>query len=352
MEENERLYWADLLRILATLAVIGLHVCSGDFFNNGDVYSSEWLTVNFYGSLTKWCVPVFVMISGMMFLNPQKEVTLKSIYKKYLPRLAVAFLLWSVVYIVAFNRDRLFNINAANLKYLFERLVMGHYHMWFIYMMIGLYLVTPFLRVLVKNCSRKMLEYFLLLWLVFSIIIPVVRMLPNTWLVGQVTGHLGMGFVTTYVGYFVLGYYLSSIPLNKKQGIWMSSAFLLGGAVTIGISTALSLLEGTANRLAHGNNVPNVMLMAAGVFVFFRVYVAKIKINERISKIILEVSSCCFGIYLVHVIFIEVLNKIGMKITTFHPLISAPIMIASIFIASLVFTFILRKFKLGRKYLS
>ena len=351
-DNSKRLYWVDLLRILATLAVIGLHICSTGIWYDTDVSSSVWIAVNFYASLSKWCVPVFVMISGSLFLTPTKEITISSIYTKYVPRLVVAFVIWSILYIIAYNLNNLQHLNTTTVKELGTKFVTGHYHMWFIYMIIGLYMITPPLKKMISNCDKKMIEYFLLLWIIFSILIPTIRIIPNTDLVGKLSQNMGMGFVTNFVGYYVLGYYLSIIKLTKKTKWILCLCGFIGGIATVGISTALSLSSGLPNRSIHGNSAVNVALMAIGVFSAFRIFIPSLKLSKFTKVIISELSNNCFGIYLSHAMFIPILARVGINLSAFHPILSVPAVVVSVFFTSYIFTWIIRRFKVGRSYLS
>ncbi len=91
----ERKIYCDYLRLLATFAVIILHVSASNWYS-ANVNSIEWQSFNFYDSIVRWCVPIFVMISGSLFLN--KDISLKTIYNKYIPRMIIAFFTWSIFY--------------------------------------------------------------------------------------------------------------------------------------------------------------------------------------------------------------------------------------------------------------
>ncbi len=91
-----RTVYFDHLRVFATFAVIILHISSSRNWYTADVNGSEWQVLNFYDSLSRWSVPVFLMISGSLFLN--REIPLKKMYSKYILRLAVAFVFWAVIY--------------------------------------------------------------------------------------------------------------------------------------------------------------------------------------------------------------------------------------------------------------
>ena len=91
--QNNRILYPDILRILAVFAVMMIHVSASGFYTN-PVQSFTWQVVNFYEWMVRWAVPVFVMVSGMFFLNPQKEITLSKLYRKSIFRIVMALITW------------------------------------------------------------------------------------------------------------------------------------------------------------------------------------------------------------------------------------------------------------------
>ena len=94
---NSRIIYADLLRIIATFAVIVLHVSASKWYDT-PVKDFNWQIYNLYDSLVRWAVPIFVMLSGMFFLNPEKFVSTSNIIKKYIFRILLAIIVWGLFY--------------------------------------------------------------------------------------------------------------------------------------------------------------------------------------------------------------------------------------------------------------
>lgn len=152
-QENKRILYFDILRIIACFAVIMLNLTS-KWFNILSLNTQSWMVLNVYNGLAHVAVPVFVMISGALFLNPEKNVELSVLLKKNVLRIAVAFVFWSGVYSIL---DRLQGVRMRDIMFGF---LSGHDHLWFLYMIAGLYLVTPLLRKLTE--SEKLTKYFLI----------------------------------------------------------------------------------------------------------------------------------------------------------------------------------------------
>ena len=139
---GERVAYLDLLRVVSICFVVMIHTVYQSF-NSLPVEGWEWQTLNVYDSLSRWAVPIFVMISGALFLDRQKP--LREILKKNVLRLVTAYLFWLAVYSVI-NQIYYHDFDST-----LTHIIKGHYHMWFILMIIGLYLVTPLLRKIVED---------------------------------------------------------------------------------------------------------------------------------------------------------------------------------------------------------
>lgn len=144
-----RKQFLDVLRVLATCAVVLMHVLTGatDVTDASIVpeYRSLLLSVM---DLVTWCVPIFLLISGYLFLNPERTLTYLVMIKKYCRRIALAILLFGVPYaaselVVAERTFRVMMIPEA-----LKMTLTGHTwsHMWYLYLILFLYLITPLLK--------------------------------------------------------------------------------------------------------------------------------------------------------------------------------------------------------------
>jgi len=139
---NDRIISFDYLRVLSTLAVIVLHVAVQNW-RETDVNGYAWQTFNFFDGISRWAVPIFIMISGVLFLN--REVSLKKIFSKYILRMVVAYVFWSFFYMIFEEGTKFEKLNIF---------LQGHYHMWFILMIIGLYMLLPIIKPITENKRR------------------------------------------------------------------------------------------------------------------------------------------------------------------------------------------------------
>jgi surface polysaccharide O-acyltransferase-like enzyme len=129
----------DYLRVAATISVVVLHVSAQNWYSfNGR--SFEWNVFNFYDSIVRWGVPIFLMISGSLFLY--RDIEIKNLYRKYILRLFVAYCFWALFYAVYSPIiDSIIGKGfALPIKSIIKNTISGNYHMWFIPMIIGTYM--------------------------------------------------------------------------------------------------------------------------------------------------------------------------------------------------------------------
>jgi surface polysaccharide O-acyltransferase-like enzyme len=135
------------------VAVVWLHVCA-DVLLKPDVGLAEWWTGNIADAASRWCVPMFVMLSGALLLSDRKPLSPREFYIRRAARLLPALIFWTALYL-AYRRLR----DHTSLMELLKDTVKGepYFHLWFLYMIVGLYAVTPLLRIVVNHGGRRML---------------------------------------------------------------------------------------------------------------------------------------------------------------------------------------------------
>jgi len=200
--KKERLYWVDGLRIFPAYSVIFIH-CADVDIKPMELFSSEWKAHYFYFSILKPCVPIFVMITGLFFLDPNKKITLGSIYSKSITRLLKGFAFWSLYYNAV---DELF-INEfsrpptdfwSRVGYVVKYTILGgnRNHIWYINFCIGLYMMAPIFRELI---SKKQLAWYVaLLSVLFYQLLPTIGDLFITFKFLPDVGQILKAWVNTF----------------------------------------------------------------------------------------------------------------------------------------------------------
>lgn len=218
--------YIDLLRIVATFGVIMLHTSASKWYDT-PVNSFNWQIMNMYDSLVRWNVPIFIMISGVFHLRPNKsDVNFKdelgTIYKKVF-RIVCAIIFWGVLYNSLNLAGKYFIKNEPITLYKIIRipglLILGpaYYHLWFLYMLIGLYLLTPVFRCFMNNCKRQHIEYVLFLFFIVGTCFPFMNGILNNFSVFNGKSiYFPVAELTGYIGYYIAGYYFSNYELRKN----------------------------------------------------------------------------------------------------------------------------------------
>lgn len=166
--EKKRIAYLDVLRILSMFFIVLIHVSGSMAWYNTIPKSRSWQFLNLLDGISRFSVPIFLMISGCIFLNLKREITHSQLLHKNIKRIAIAFFTWSLVYALY----EYWAIPGIAKSVVIGMFFAGHYHMWFLPCIVGMYLITPLLRMWAKD-ERK-LRYFLILTIIFAILIPSV----------------------------------------------------------------------------------------------------------------------------------------------------------------------------------
>ena len=235
---NGRLAYADLLRVFASFAVILFHLAGGDV-SVVPVGSPNWQVFNLYNSLTHWCVPVFVMLSGMFMLDTKKSLPLSKLLLHNCLRILICLMFWggiyaTVEYCTAGGRFTWPGLWAAILNALRGD---TRYHLWFLYMILGLYLITPILRAFCRGASRGDFHWFFFIAFLFASVLPTLFKLWPRWGFLPVLRvwyeRLDIQLVMGYVGYYVAGWYLREYTLSRLAEALIYVLGLGGAALTV-----------------------------------------------------------------------------------------------------------------------
>ena len=335
----------DILRLMAMLAVIWVHVggMETDRLPTSDT-DCQWLI--FLKSVMTWEIPVYVMISGRFFLDPERQLPFSQI-RKAIGRLIPAFVVWNVVYQTYYILTD--SYVGLNWKGILSQALIGPYHFWYLYMIAGLYLISPFLRRITED--KGLSEYFIGLFFLFMLLTKYAVLVPFAGpTLSSMLDSMGMKFVMGYSGYYVLGYYLHRYPLSGKQERWLyicGAALLLLGA---GANTVCSVREGAYTERFTGYTNPNTIIAAAAVYTLFTKRIRRVSFSEKAVGLISTLSEYSFGVYLIHGLILNMFAAAGLKPTVLHPLLAMPLITLLAFAVTAVLVMGMRRIpKVGRK---
>ena len=340
----QTLEWVNNLKVISLFAVIVLHTASPLLMDFKKANLNDWLVGDFYNALVRFAVPVFVMISGALLLHREYEIG--DFLKRRLSRVIWPFLFWSLVYIgyslyteeITFTNDVWGNIHIV-----LHQLKNGaYYHLWYVYMLIGLYLFIPVISKFVQNASENEIIYFLVVWfVVISFSQPYLsRFQP------LIDVHYFMG----YLGYLVLGHYLAFKELPGGLKIPLIIYFLVCLASITAGTYFISANNKDLSTLMYEPLGPFIILYASGIFLLARITV--LKLPETIAKVRDVAGGLTLGIYLCHALFLSLLSDQGVSYTLCTPILSIPLTALVCFLLSFLLIFIVIKIPFIGKYVS
>ena len=348
---RNRIFYLDQVRALAIILVILCHVLR-EYTKIRPIGSVGWSSTAFLIDFGVMGVPLFLMISGSLLLN--RDYELGDFLKRRFSRILIPFIFWALLLpifkIITYPTD------PSNYLTLF---LDSQY--WFVWMLIGVYLFLPILNSFIKEFKMKGVEYFLVIWLL-TIGLNTFGIYPFH--------NLELSYFAGYVGYIVLGYYLTNKEFNltDRQMIWLSLIIFI---VFTAINIRFTLTHGKVG-LTGDNNLKYyhyetliVVLQSTGVFLFF-VYYAKYcskhvntfrnKVysffkDTFMSKIILTISVCSYGMFLIHYFIVYGLRWIDHNM---FPIYSAsvaylPIVLILVIFLSWLIIYVLSKIPILRE---
>lgn len=340
MQTLERKGDIDLIKTVAVFCIVCIHSCGNGYYC--EYGSFDWMCTIFWGGWTRVGVPLFLMCSGALMLDPDKPLPMKKLYGRSMLRLLLALLFWTGVY----GLYRLADAHAlswASLWELFKDLVQFRHegHLYFIQIMLLVYALLPLTRLLVQKASRRELEYALLIWFALAIVHPTLRPYWPLRQFGDIVGQWGLNLTWASVGYGLLGWYLRRYAPGKKLHYVL--LFLLGFAVTYFATWKLSAdhwpLYGS---LLNGNTV-NVCLMSVGVY--------GLCLGAKPRRWTEFFSRASFCIYLSHMLVILLFQKIPFTSQTLPCIVSIPLVALAAITCSTLLYLLLRRIPFVRRWL-
>ena len=338
MSKN-RVYYLDMLKIFACFAVIMIHITAANWYT--EEISSYWLVNNTYNALSKWAVPLFVMVSGALFLS--RDIPLKKLFTKYIFRMLVLLFIWGMVY-WCFSAG---TISLAVLKDSLKKILSGkvYSHLWYLFMLVGLYLITPVIRGFVKSSDKQTIFYFIALLFAIQIALPYATAKISA--LDSLIKAFRISPLSEYLLYYLAGYYISTAEIKKWKRIVLYSAALASMTAIVIISDVVSLRQGSPYSI-YGYFSIGTSLTAMALFLLMK-QAEGLLTNPKIRKAISFISPLTFGIYLLHFIVIKTLAKFGINSNMINPVAGAPIASLIVFTVSGVIIYVLTKIPVVKK---
>lgn len=374
LRQDERIGWVDLLRVLSCFLVVFAHCCD-PFVAQFDQDRASFLTGAFSGSLVRSSVPLFVMMTGVLLLPVQRGMA--DFYRKRIGRIIVPLIFWSIalpiLFFVYLNYIQPHSANAAlpadgftpqatgvKLYTFIFNFNFDTTPLWYLYMLIGLYLILPILSAWLERATKREIRLFLWVWGA-TLLLPYLRMIaPMLGYAGNY-GHMGLFgecdwnlygtfyYVSGFIGYLVLAHYLVQYP---PAWSWRKTLCIAVPMFVVGyLITALGYVW--FQKQYPGNYAYleivwyftgiNVFMMTYAVFVVIR------KLNLKPSRWLANLASLTFGIYLCHFIFVHVAYDCFAGFGSMPYFLRIVCMACSAFVISGVIVWVMKRWKVTRR---
>lgn len=322
MSNQNRSGAISFLRVFATVAVVISHAWS-TLAENPDMFvltATEKITFEIGYNLLKWAVPVFYMITGALMLRKDRDITIGECICKYAKRMLLALLIFGIPYAMMISFFATRTITLSMIPQALIRVINGESfsHLWYLYTMIGIYLALPFIKLFVSHASRQIFQYTLVVMFIFNFCFKLINGLAG----------LDIAFEYLLNGsslfYMLLGYYVCYENPKWANSHWISLGMIMFSSAVIVLASG----ENGALEFVMSYDSPVAVLMATGFFAL------GIKSKRKETDTLWKLDRMCFGVYLVHPLFIHFVYKF-LKLT--------PIGTPMFFVLSIVYalTFVL-----------
>lgn len=317
--------WISKLRIYATFAVVLLHTAS-TLSENSDLFNLTTEQEVFFQCIHKllmWAVPLFFMITGILLLDNKKEIDIKKSLL-YARRAMLALIVFGIPFaflkLIGEAKENIFMLIPKSLLCVLENKSFSH--LWYLYALIGIYLILPFLKKIVNQCEKYHLLYLLCILFVFDFIFPLIENIISI--------NIAFSIPISYmVFYLLLGYYINQY-IDIKSSFVPCIILLILSIFTV-IATATFDFGDKFSLFSY--NSPLTVIFSSAILM-----IGRINRNKKDLKFLWKIDRLCFGVYLIHPLFIQVsYRKLDLTPVLFQ---CYPLLIVVFFLLFLVLSFV------------
>ena len=333
-KDEKREIWLDWLRVTACFLVMATHSCE-PFYLGGEgsliLTRSDALWVSVLNVIPRAAIALFIFTSS--YLQFPLHYPTGEFFRRRAVRILIPFVFWSIVYALVWGEP------VQNFKDLLLNFNYAAGHLWFVYMLIGVYLIMPLLSPWAEKVGKRELQIYLCIW-IFTTLIPLIRQwvggpapvvygpsgIPNAakyplWGEASWNTYGLFYYLSGFIGYLLLGLYFRKFVERISWGKTLAiaiPAFLVGFVICSGgflhhvwlDSKNYFPVEGPVGMAAlwEGpwlNDTFGVALMTPGWILVFR----KIETGGRFyEKVLLPVSKASYGMYLCHMLLLGIIS--------------------------------------------
>ncbi len=332
----------DIVRVVAILMVVMIH-CSASFVDNYNGGDLRFFIANLFDSVARPGVPLFLMVSGALMLDETRQKSTADVFRTA-KKVFILLVLWSILYVVVCDLllPPLFG-KRIPLYVIIEDIFFGFYHLWYLYMLLGLYIATPFLRCFVKRENSRLVLLYIGISLVTAFVEPALTILSNRYTnmayLQSYINQLHLDFFGGFTAYFLAGWYIVHVGIPTK---WLRRLIYLVSGLSLAVIIAVTQRTGDSENMYSNQNI-FIFLYSLGIFLF----ITNRQPVTQPSRVIGLLSKLSFGIYVIHEIFNILARRFLSDIQ--NPLVHIPLRYVIVFGVSFCLCWILSKIPVVKK---
>lgn len=328
------LEYAAGLRVFAILAVIALHASAVRVVHLPDIHTFPWWTANIIDSMSRWAVPVFIMLSGALLLDINREYTLLGFYKKRFIRVGIPFIFWTAFYFYWSARFYGMDVTPAFIRGSIWG-GLSYNHLYFLFIIAGLYLVAPLLRSYIKYVP------------VYGHWVLAVTMfyMAESGVLYNYVPMVGLTQFVPYIAYFMSGYLLRLEGEKAASGVYFILGYVVSSVVIVLVTHQMVDQFGREDWrafLMYGHFNDCVILQSICIFLLAQRIFCLPK-EFFLQKLFVVLSPFTFGVYLMHVVFLDVFRGYTVVLDEQYILLIVMLEVVVVFVASAFVCFLLSK---------
>lgn len=343
-KSRQRILAFDIIRIVAILLVLLVHVSAYMVIQYPQPSTNEFIVGNIFNGISRAGVPLFIMLSGALLLNEERKFDTKKFYKKSLLAMLLLLIGWllfyGVFYAVILPLLKGETITAsAFFDYLLTFKGSDYPHLWYMFMIVGLYLIIPVLNLFVKKENIKYVVGITIICIIVQFLGQTLNVftINSEMSVSSFIGKFHLEYATGYAGYLLLGWLFSNYQLKKSYRIAIYSVGIAALIVSIlAVQFCISDIENIRDFVYEPLSF-TALLYGCSVFVFISSVCKEKQTNKTSIRLCSDFS---FGIYIIHILFLEILVQVLLPYSAFNP--SSPLLyIGLIYIIASVCSFVI-----------
>ena len=303
---KKRYFGIDLIRVIACFLVMLIH--SGEIYYINDEGGLIKDDNNIYpcviNSLSRVSVPLFVMISGYLLLPMKTDYS--TFLKKRFTRVSFPFIAFCIFYDIYYYIRGRYTLGEMfwNIPGILLNFGTAVGHLWFMYMIMGVYLYIPIITPWIQTAKKEHFYYYFVIWIISSFSCYIHLFYGDVW------GHAfwnSTNLVQSFLGdfgYAVLGAFIKLHLKENNLYILGLILYLVGSGVTMfGYFFMRDEAKTTADiEITWQFDSTNLVVSSFGIFLLLRKIECK---NETISKIFNDIALKSYGMFLIHVFFVD-----------------------------------------------